>query len=304
MGREFRPVTGKGFIPNPSVKYVVGDGKIITISGIALREESGEQPIEPNTTARALYSGAINRARDIGDVNVSSYGSTETYENLKPASKFVGAILSEKINPTQSKPKGKIVEPPPLTEAEKNDQEISAHYRDFSDFKAEGDRDGMRRTSEFLQTARAELFGGLMQFSEPPPLDDDEKADEWVSYLYRQFCQEEDTSERVRRAKQLEKERAELQRDLYGPIEELTPEMQKIIPTQEDSTLNYPDWIPKAKNHNLTIMLSSFDLLADAHKTYLFNRKQVAEHLSSGPPNHVSVLVFDELVEELDALWS
>lgn len=98
MSGVFRPIInkGKGFIPDLTVKYIVGGAEIRKFSGFFNSKVAGQQRINETTQTQKATQKLWHKIRDIADVRVTSDGGTITYERIRPAGAFVRAVEAEK----------------------------------------------------------------------------------------------------------------------------------------------------------------------------------------------------------------
>lgn len=92
MSEQFRPFIGAQLIPDQTILYVVSNQKIETFRGLLSGKPMDVQHIDENTQVRLESQSWKQKTRRIGDVTVSTKHGSVTYENLKPASKFMRAV--------------------------------------------------------------------------------------------------------------------------------------------------------------------------------------------------------------------
>jgi hypothetical protein len=96
MAKEFHPHVGKGLLPDQTVKYIIHEGKITTMRGLFGGKATETHMISANTSVNIQNQSLVSKMRTLGDVVVSTGGSSVTYERIKPAGEFARAVEKEK----------------------------------------------------------------------------------------------------------------------------------------------------------------------------------------------------------------
>jgi len=274
-----------GFFPNFLKAYRVKDGQIEKINTIT-RKRIGSVPFD-GADFQPVDGGLDTLG--VGSLKIKSRNTQELiWENIRNPEKVRMQLeqiaLLEEDSDDESSPGAtrRHSTPPPLNDIEKQDGYISTLLVDYQDFKWSLDKEGMRKTAIALEDERADFANRIATFTEPAPLSQEEKSDPWVCEVYKsynRFAQHEELREKLDGADRLREARNDLATK-FQKFDEHIEAYEAIIEGVYSSGLDFPDWIPKAKNHDLPTDLLGYKVFVKPYEYYHYSRWSAAKQLT------------------------